>query len=85
MFFTRQEALARHDGNTRTRARDDMDMERLLKVFVVTKHLVIWYDIGIIVILAWCISCQNIHIIHSVCDFNFDYEHRKAHSKHGTS
>lgn len=26
-----QEALARHDGNTRTRARDDMDMERLLK------------------------------------------------------
>ena len=41
MFFTRQEALARHDGNTRTRARDDMDMERLLKVFVVTIHLVI--------------------------------------------
>ena len=53
MFFTRQEALARHDGNTRTRARDDMDMERLLKVFVVTKHLVIWYDIGIIVILVF--------------------------------
>ena len=29
-----QEALARHDNNPRTRARDDMDMERLLKVFV---------------------------------------------------
>merc|ERR1712012_729859 len=26
-----QEALARHDVNSRTRARDDMDMERLLK------------------------------------------------------
>ena len=29
-----QEALARHDKNPRTRARDDMDMERLLKVFL---------------------------------------------------
>ena len=29
-----QEALARHDNKPRTRARDDMDMERLLKVFV---------------------------------------------------
>ena len=35
-----QEALARHDKSPRTRARDDMDMERLLKVFVIITVIV---------------------------------------------